>query len=518
LSKVENRQGSKRVRILPLILLAVISTLSILLISYFKPNSSETISTAQPPPRPISSLAGVRERGTLRVLTRNTLSTYFEGPTGPAGFEYELLESFAEKLGVELEIHVTDQVWSILDELESGNYDLAAANITVTADAKSTAEFGWPYLETVPQVVFRSGNTKPENIEDLINHSVVAIRDSNHLTHLGRLKERNPALTWAEIDDDVDLLVRLINDGDADYGILDSVDTMTEKRLFPELRVGFDLEREPLPVAWAYPKNTDRSLLAAADEHLQEFRTYGRLEALKKKYYDRTNELDFFSTRAFVRDIKELLPTYREFFEEAGSTFGVEWQLLAAMSYQESHWKADAISPTGVEGIMMLTNKTAAELEIQDRTDPYSSIMGGAEYFAGIHRRLPDSLEGTDRRWVAVAAYNIGIGHIYDVRRLLKRQGKNADSWAQIEKHLPLLTNPQVYETLKYGYARGNEPVTYVRNIKLYYETLIWETAPDVPPQANYINRNTEQENAVRIIKVANKPIPLSAGPKKGLE
>lgn len=504
MSKVENRQGSKRVLILPLILLAVISTLSILLIAYFKPDPSTAENPSQPPPNPFASLADVQERGTLRVLTRNTISTYFEGPTGPAGFEYELLESFADKLGVELEIHVTDQVWNILDQLETGQYDLVAANITVTADAKNVAEFGWPYLETLPQVVFRSGNTKPEDIDDLIGSTVIAIRDSNHLTHLNRLKEINPTLTWAEIDDDVDLLVRLINEGDADYGILDSVDTMTEKRLFPELRVGFNLEREPLPVAWAYPKNTDRKLLAAADEHLQEFRTYGRLEALKKKYYDRTNELDFFSTRAFVRDIKEVLPAYRDYFEEAGAKFDIDWQLLAAMSYQESHWKVDAISPTGVEGIMMLTNKTAAELNIEDRTDPYSSILGGAEYFAGIHNRLPDSLTNTDRLWVAVAAYNIGIGHIYDVRRLLKRQGKNADSWQQIEKHLPLLSDPKIYETLKYGYARGNEPVNYVRNIKLYYETLIWETAKEIAPQANFVNHNTEQNNAVRIIKVAN--------------
>lgn len=504
MSKVEDRQGSKRLHILPLILLAVFSTLSILLISYFKLVPSSSNDPSHPPPTPFASLDDVLERGTLRVLTRNTLSTYFEGPTGPAGFEYELLNSFADKLGVELEIHVTDQVWNILDQLETGEYDLAAANITVTADAKSIAEFGWPYLETLPQVVFRSGNTKPEDIQDLIGSSLIAIRDSNHLTHLGRLKELNPELSWAEIDDDVDLLVRLINEGDADYGILDSVDTMTEKRLFPELRVGFNLEREPLPVAWAYPKNTDRRLLTAADEHLQEFRTYGQLEALKKKYYDRTDELDFFTTRAFIRDIKEILPTFREYFEEAGAKYGVEWQLLAAMSYQESRWKVDAISPTGVEGIMMLTNKTAAELNIADRTDPYSSILGGAEYFSGIHRRLPDSLTDTDRLWVAVAAYNIGIGHIYDVRRLLKRQGKNADSWQQIEKHLPLLTNPEVYETLKYGYARGYEPVTYVRNIKLYYETLVWETAKDVVPQANYINRDSEQDRDIRIIKVAN--------------
>jgi len=471
LSRVEERQGSLRIRILPLIFLVVFSVVVVLSWSFYQKYSIQKIvETAEPPPIPLASLREVRERGTLRVLTRNTLSTYFEGPTGPAGFEYELLQSFAEKIGVQLEIHVTDQIWNITGELETGKYDLAAANITITADSQRDAEFGWPYLETIPQVVFRSGNIKPRSADDLVNRRVIAIRDPKHIRHLHRLKQINPDLNWAEIDNDVDLLVRLINEGDADYGILDSVDTMTEKRLFPELRVGFNLEDNALPVAWAYPRNTDRSLLAAANEHLQEYRTYGRLQALKEKYYDRSNELDYFSTRAFVRDIKEVLPSYRHYFEEAAAKYSIEWQLLAAMSYQESHWKIDAISPTGVAGIMMLTKRTAAELNISDRTDPFSSIMGGAEYFSGIYRRLPESLEEPDRLWVAVAAYNIGIGHIYDARRLLKRKGANADSWQQIEKHLPMLSNPKVYKTLKYGYARGNEPVTYVRNIKNYYE------------------------------------------------
>ena len=310
----------------------------------------------------------------------------------------------------------------------------------------------------------------------------MCIRDS--IDSLQRLKQDHPQLNWIEIDDDVDFLVRLLNDGDAEYGVLDSVDTMTEKRLFPEIRTGFNLAPEPVPVAWAYPKNTDRSLLVAANEHLQEYRTYGRLQALKEKYYDHA-EIDYFTTRAFARDMREVLPAFQPYFEEAAAKHDLEWQILAAMSYQESHWRTDAVSPTGVKGMMMLTNDTAIDLGIEDRTDPYQSIMGGAEYFKGIYDRLPDSLENEDRLWVAIAAYNIGLGHIYDVRRLLRRQGKNPDSWQQIEKHLPLLSNPKVYETLKYGYARGNEPVIYVRNIQTYYKTLIWQTATDIEPQAN---------------------------------
>lgn len=485
LPQVDERQGSKRIKALPLFILAVIALISLYILARFQPTPTEQPPEilAAPPP-PIESLLEVQNSGKLRVLTRNTLSTYFEGPTGPAGFEYELLQSLAEKLEVELELHVTDQHQNILAELNSGKYDLVAANLTITEERKAAADFGWSYLETTPQFVFRKGTSEPETVADLINKQVVVIKNPHHLDSLQRLKQDNPGLNWIEIDNDVDLLVRLINDGDAEYGVLDSVDTMTEKRLFPEIRVGFNLDPEPVPVAWAYPKNTDRSLLIAANEHLQEYRTYGRLQALKDKYYDHA-EFDYFTTRAFARDMREVLPAFQPYFEEAAAKHDLEWQILAAMSYQESHWRTDAVSPTGVKGIMMLTNDTAIDLGIEDRTDPYQSIMGGAEYFKGIYDRLPDSLENEDRLWVAIAAYNIGLGHIYDVRRLLRRQGKNPDSWQQIEKHLPLLTNPKVYETLKYGYARGNEPVIYVRNIKNYYETLVWGTATDVDPLAN---------------------------------
>ena len=485
LPQVDERQGSKRIKALPLFILAVIALLSLYILARIQTAPSDnTPEAVVAPPPPEQSLLAVQNSGKLRVLTRNTLSTYFEGPTGPNGFEYELLQSFADKLDVELELYVTDQHQNILTELNTGKYDLVAANLTITEERKAEADFGWAYLETTPQIVFRKGTAKPETPNDLIQAQVVAIKNPHHLDSLQRLKQEYPELNWIEIDNDVDLLVRLLNDGDADYAVLDSVDTMTEKRLFPEIRIGFNLEPEPVPVAWAYPKNTDRSLLIAANEHLQEYRTYGRLQALKEKYYNHT-EFDYYTKRAFARDMREVLPAFQPYFEEAAAKYDLEWQILAAMSYQESHWRTDAVSPTGVKGIMMLTNDTAIDLGIEDRTAPYQSIMGGAEYFKGIYDRLPDSLVNEDRLWVAIAAYNIGLGHIYDVRRLLRRQGKNPDSWQQIEQHLPLLSKPKVYETLKYGYARGNEPVIYVRNIKNYYETLIWGSATDVDPLAN---------------------------------
>ena len=122
----------------------------------------------------------------------------------------------------------------------------------------------------------------------------------------------------------------------------------------------------------------------------------------------------------------------------------------------------------------MLTRNTASDLGIQDRTDPEQSIMGGTEYFVNLKKRLPESIEEPDRTWMALAAYNVGLGHLNDARKLTSEQDGNPDSWADVREILPLLSKRKWYSKTKHGYARGREPVEYVRNIRNYYEMLIW--------------------------------------------
>ena len=183
-------------------------------------------------------------------------------------------------------------------------------------------------------------------------------------------------------------------------------------------------------------------------------------------------DLAWWEIRRFYHHIETRLPLYRRQFEEVARAYGTSWMLLAAQAYQESHWDRHAVSPTGVRGLMMLTRDTASSLGIQNRLDPAKSIEGGARYFRTLERRLPGHIGKPDRIWIALAAYNVGMGHIKDARRLARRMGKNPDAWQGLKTVLPLLARKPYYETLQYGYARGWEPVRYVKRIRAYHALL----------------------------------------------
>ena len=183
-------------------------------------------------------------------------------------------------------------------------------------------------------------------------------------------------------------------------------------------------------------------------------------------------DLVWWEKRRFYHHIETRLPQYRRQFEEVAQAYGISWTLLAAQAYQESRWDRHAVSPTGVKGLMMLTRDTASSLGIRNREDPTKSIEGGARYFQSLEKRLPRHIGKADRVWIALAAYNVGMGHVKDAQRLARRMGKNPDSWKDLKTMLPLLAQKPYYKTLQYGYARGWEPVQYVKRIRAYHALL----------------------------------------------
>jgi membrane-bound lytic murein transglycosylase F len=169
------------------------------------------------------------------------------------------------------------------------------------------------------------------------------------------------------------------------------------------------------------------------------------------------------------------LPKYEELVRSVAEEYQLDWQLLAAISYQESHWNPYARSPTGVRGMMMLTSNTAGEMNVENRLDPVQSLRGGARYFKKVKRLLPGDIIEPDRTWFALAAYNIGRGHLEDARVITERQGGDPDRWVDVKERLPLLQKSKYYRSTRHGYARGSEPVTYVKNIRHYYNILAWQ-------------------------------------------
>lgn len=184
------------------------------------------------------------------------------------------------------------------------------------------------------------------------------------------------------------------------------------------------------------------------------------------------DHLPAYEIQTFLKHINTRLPHYRKTFQQAEKDTGISWVLLASMGYQESKWNRHAISPTGVRGLMMLTRSTAADMGIENRLDPKKSIAGGARYLAHLHKRVHEDTYVSDRMFLALAAYNVGMGHVKDAQLLARRLGKNPHQWNELKGVLPLLAKKQYYQDLPHRYARGWEPVQYVKRIQEYQKIL----------------------------------------------
>jgi membrane-bound lytic murein transglycosylase F len=429
------------------------------------------------PAKPI--LDQVLETGELRVVTRNSPTSYTISPEGPTGPEYDLVRAFAEELGVTLVMESVESVSEILPLLLSGQAHMAAAGLSITESRREFLNFGHPYESVDVHLIYKLGTGRPRSIEDILDRSIEIVASSSHVEILEELQEDYPDLTWTENADVefADLLAKVAM-GEVELTVADSPDFNIQRHFYPDLRVALDLEVED-QIAWAFPRDTADSLLARADDFLITAGDSGMLTRVHDRYYGHTKKYDYVGTRNFIRHYESRLPRYRAMFEEAGADWGVDWRLLAAIGYQESHWRAQAVSPTGVRGIMMLTEATADYLGIDNREDPLASIEGGAEYFARQTERVADTVAEPDRTWMALAAYNVGFNHLKSARMIAEAQGGDPDSWIDVRAALPLLAQRKWYSQVPYGYARGWEPVLYVNNIRAYYNILQWLTDQD---------------------------------------
>ena len=418
----------------------------------------------------------VLEIGELRVVTRNSPTSYTTSPNGPTGPEYDLVQAFADDLGVALVIQSVESISEILPKILSGEAHMAAAGLSVTDSRREYLHFSHPYESVDVHLIYKLGTGRPRDFDDVVRRSIEVLASTKHVDILESIKEEYPELTWTENADveAADLLAK-VAEGEVDLTVADSPDFNIQRHFYPDLRIALDLEIED-PIAWAFPKDDGDSLLARADEFIISADRSGMLARVHDRYYGHTKKYDYVGTRNFIRHYQSRLPRYRPMFEAAGAESGVDWRLLAAIGYQESHWRANAVSPTGVRGIMMLTQDTADYLGLEDREDPETSIFGGARYYRLQTDRVADSVDEPDRTWMALAAYNVGFNHLKDARLITEWQGGDPNSWIDVSDALPLLSQKKWYTQVPYGYARGWEPVLYVNNIRAYYNILKWLT------------------------------------------
>ncbi|MEW5891663.1 MAG: membrane-bound lytic murein transglycosylase MltF [Pseudomonadota bacterium] len=422
-------------------------------------------------PKPLES---PDQTGTLVVVTRGSPTTYYISPAGePTGFEYDLVKRFAEANGWQLRIEPVASLDQLFERLDAGTAHLAAAGLSATPARDLKYTLGPKYGEVTEQVICRSGKTMPSRPKDLAGLRIEVVANSSHIDALWWLRLRHPGVKWAEIQaSGEDELLDRVQTGLSDCTVADSTTFTIARHFYPDIGVAMELGK-PRALVWLMPKNTARPLRDKLETFFSGIKTSGVLKQLQERYFGHIERLEEADVRGILERRSTLLARYKPLFHQAQIATGLDWRFLAALAYQESQWNPNATSPTGVRGMMMLTGETADRLGVKNRLDPLESILGGARYVLMLKEGLPLRIQEPDRTWLALAAYNMGMAHLEDARRLTASLGRNPDAWKDVKDVLPLLAQSAYQDRLRFGYARGGEARYLVENVRIYYDILL---------------------------------------------
>jgi membrane-bound lytic murein transglycosylase F len=438
-------------------------------------------------------LAAPRVSGELVVLTlRGPTTTQLipvagkQGDDAQTGFEHDLITMLARELGVTVQFKVMPSYTKLVEHLAANRGHIAAAGLTPTADLRKQFAFGPAYKTLQYQLVYRSDDKRPRNTADLGGRKMVVIAETQAHDIARELTGNSPTMSIEVLPHEThpDDLLKALDAKLADVALIDTYAFSVSRRLHADLAAAFNVGRET-KVAWAFSNAADYDLQQSVVRFFEKIRTNGSLSRLMDRYYGHVNRIQPIDTEAMLEKIQTELPKLRPHFHEAERLTGIDWRIIAAVGYQESHWDPLATSPTGVRGLMMLTEDTADRMKVKNRLDARQSIIGGAQYISLLRDTVPTRIQEPDRTWLALAAYNQGYAHLEDARILTARMGLNADTWLDVRKAYPKLQDPAVYETLKYGFCRGDEAVQFVENIRNYADMLTRLEKPLELPQSD---------------------------------
>ncbi|MFO7581318.1 membrane-bound lytic murein transglycosylase MltF [Guyparkeria sp.] len=430
-------------------------------------------------------LEQVVRRGVLRVATLIEPSLYIPDSYRPQGLEYDLSHRFADRLGVDVEFVVVATIDAAYEALEENRADLAAAGLQIDPERQQHFRYGPPYLTVSRKLLHATDQVAPETLADLSGKTVALPAGSATLHWLERERQRDRRLN-IDIREESDKLAILqgIRTGEIEYAVTLSHIALLTHKLSDDVAIGPTVG-PPVSLAWAFSRQADDSLFRVAQQFFGDTRSDLQLKALVDRHYAQFERLDESLSRRFLSDLHDKATPYLKTFRQAGERYRIDWRLLAAVGYQESKWQPDAVSHQGAYGLMQITLPTARGLGLSDPSDPVSNIMSGAKYIAQLRQQVPESATEPDRTYLALAAYNVGIGHLSDALQLTRAQGGSPEQWNDVRERLPQLSDPAIYRDMRYGYARGRETVNYVENIRAFHDLMIWVSTRDALLRGN---------------------------------
>ena len=427
---------------------------------------------------PASSPPPQKQVAELVMAMRPGPTTWFVGPDGDAaGFDRELAALFAREVGLPLRIVPAESALQLLKGLASGEIQIGAGGLIRPPGNGSEVSTG-PllysngYYAIEPVLVYNSDGFRPESWTDLIGETVGLVAGTGLEATLAKVRSDHPDVQWRELAlPAADGLIEQVSEGSLGYAVVASNEAALVRNVFLNVETAFSVgPRQEL--VWVLSA-TQVALLDKVNAFFAGIRKDGTLQRLIDRYFGHVRRVERIDAGAFQARIRTALPAFTALFHQAQQESGIEWRLIAAIAYQESHWNPQATSETNVRGMMMLTEDTAKRLRVRDRLDARQSIGAGARYLADLKRSLPARIGEPDRTWIALAAFNIGIGHLEDARVLAARRKLNPDSWSDIKKTLPLLAQVDLADDTKFGVARGGQAVVFVETVRAYYDVLL---------------------------------------------
>ncbi|MDP1527513.1 MAG: membrane-bound lytic murein transglycosylase MltF [Rhodocyclaceae bacterium] len=402
-------------------------------------------------------------------LPANPVFQQLSPPTeGMRGFSRDLVSLFAESLDVQVKFVTAPDQPALQKMLQSGQVHMAAAmperqgdrSLLYTSTLKSTRQVIAQHVDSLPidtpeklagrEIVVRPGAPQVQTLNDL------------KLTPPPLINERSAV-------DELELLEGLARRR-FELVATDDLHFAVAANVHPDLNIAYELPSK-LNYAWAFDPDNTR-LHAQAQHFIDGIITDGTLRRLDDRYFGHIRRLNTRDIQVFLEHVRTRLPEFRHAFHDAQEITGIDWRLIAALAYQESKWNPLATSFTGVRGMMMLTEDTADRMGVTNRLDANQSIRAGAKYLVILMDELPPEIKHPDRLWFALAAYNLGMGHLRGGRSFAPGLNRDPNSWMDMKQVLPLMSRPEYYERLKSGRARGGEAVILVENIRNYYDVL----------------------------------------------
>jgi membrane-bound lytic murein transglycosylase F len=423
-----------------------------------------------------ADLPGIKQQKILRVLTRNNAVTYFIWRGRLMGFEYELLRKFAREQDLQLEMIIAPSREHLIPMLLWGGGDLVSASLTITEQRKTYGiEFTSPYNAVSEVVVARADDTELNHVSQLDGRTIWVRRSSSYWTTLERLRLMGHIrfiLKAVPESMETEEIIDKVASGEYDLTVSYSHILDVALTWRDDVRAAFTI-KENVKHGWAVRKE-DKELLKTLNAFLE--------KEYRKRFYNSTYQKYFKNSRRIQQLVKfradggnggELSP-YDDLVQKYADEYGFDWPLIVALMYHESRFKKDAVSWAGARGLMQVLPVTAKRFGITDLEDPEKSIIAGMKMLDWLYDQFELELPVQERTWFTLASYNAGLGHVYDARELAKELKLDPDRWFDnVEVAMLKLSKPEYYSKATYGFVRGIEPVTYVRNIRDLYSAYI---------------------------------------------